>query len=218
MSDRILVINPNSNEAVTAGLDDALAPFRMENGPEIECVTLKEGPFGVESQLDADSVILPLASMVKAREDAGAYVIACYSDPGLDACRSVTKKPVFGIQEAAVLTALSRADLFGVIAIADGSIPRHRRAMTRMGVLGRLAGELALNISVDESARGAGTYDALTERGEALAEMGAGAIILGCAGMARHRAKLEAHLGRPVIDPTQAAVAMALGAVLPGRL
>lgn len=156
MSDRILVINPNSNEAVTAGLDDALAPFRMENGPEIECVTLKEGPFGVESQLDADSVILPLASMVKAREDAGAYVIACYSDPGLDACRSVTKKPVFGIQEAAVLTALSRADLFGVIAIADGSIPRHRRAMTRMGVLGRLAGELALNISVDESARGAG--------------------------------------------------------------
>ena len=36
---------------------------------------------------------------------------------------------------------------------------------------------------------------------------------MGCAGMARHRANLEAELGIPTIDPTQAAVAMALGAV-----
>jgi len=36
---------------------------------------------------------------------------------------------------------------------------------------------------------------------------------MGCAGMARHRRPLEATLGVPVIDPTQAAVAMAIGAV-----
>ena len=44
--------------------------------------------------------------------------------------------------------------------------------------------------------------------------MGAGVIILGCAGMSRHRLKLEAELGIPVIDPTQAAVSMALGTIL----
>ncbi|HKD57676.1 MAG TPA: aspartate/glutamate racemase family protein, partial [Hyphomicrobiaceae bacterium] len=38
-------------------------------------------------------------------------------------------------------------------------------------------------------------------------------IVMGCAGMARHRQPLEAALGIPVIDPTQAAVAMAIGAV-----
>ena len=43
---------------------------------------------------------------------------------------------------------------------------------------------------------------------------GADAIVLGCTGMARHRAPLETELGVPVIDPTQAAVAMAMGAVL----
>ena len=43
---------------------------------------------------------------------------------------------------------------------------------------------------------------------------GADTIVLGCAGMARHRAPLEAELGIPVIDPTQAAVAMSLSAVL----
>jgi Asp/Glu/hydantoin racemase len=45
-------------------------------------------------------------------------------------------------------------------------------------------------------------------------EDGADVIVMGCAGMARHRAPLEAALGVPVIDPTQAAVAMALGTVL----
>jgi Asp/Glu/hydantoin racemase len=36
---------------------------------------------------------------------------------------------------------------------------------------------------------------------------------MGCAGMARHRNALEDALGVPVIDPAQAAVTMALGAV-----
>ena len=116
-------------------------------------MTLKNGPFGIESQLDSDSVILPLANFVKTRPDAGAFVIACYSDPGIDTCRSVTSQPVFGIQESGVLTALCRAERFGVIAIA-ASVERHRRYMSRMQVLNRLAGEIALNITVDESANG----------------------------------------------------------------
>lgn len=216
MTGPIVVINPNSNQAVTDGLKDALAAFTLTGGPKIECLTLEEGPFGIESQLDSDSVVLPLAKLMQARPDAGAFVIACYSDPGLDTCRSVVPQPVFGIQESGVLTAMARADRFGVIAIADGSIPRHRRTMARMQVLDRLACEIALNMSVDESARGAGTFDRLVDVGTTLKQQGAGVVILGCAGMARHRAPLEAALGIPVIDPTQSAVAMALGALLAG--
>jgi Asp/Glu/hydantoin racemase len=48
-------------------------------------------------------------------------------------------------------------------------------------------------------------------------EDGAETVIMGCAGMARHRRPLEQALGIPVIDPTQAAVTMALGAVQFGR-
>ena len=47
---------------------------------------------------------------------------------------------------------------------------------------------------------------------------GADVIVMGCAGMARHRSPLEAALGVPVIDPTQAAVAMAIGTLQAGRL
>jgi allantoin racemase len=42
---------------------------------------------------------------------------------------------------------------------------------------------------------------------------GADVLVLGCAGMAQYRAGLEAEVGLPVIDPTQAAVTMAIGAV-----
>jgi allantoin racemase len=210
----IVVINPNSNQAVTDGLKDALTAFDLPGAPDIECLTLAEGPFGIESQLDSDSVVLPLAKLVQSRPDAGAFVIACYSDPGLDACRSVAPQPVFGIQESGVLTAMSRADRFGIIAIAEASVQRHRRTMARMQVLDRLACEIPLNMTVDESARGERTFERLVEVGSTLKAQSAGAVILGCAGMARHRSGLEAELGIPVIDPTQAAVAMALGTLL----
>ena len=42
-SSRILVVNPNSNEAVTRGLREALARLAFEGGPLIECRTLVEG-------------------------------------------------------------------------------------------------------------------------------------------------------------------------------
>ena len=216
MSGPIVVINPNSNEAVTQGLDAALSPFRLGGGPPIECLTLSEGPFGIETQVHSDEVVVPLVRLVESRTDAAAFVIACYSDPGLDACRSVSPVPVLGIQECAVLSAMARGDLFGVVAIADASVIRHRRYMRRMGVLERCVAEIALNMSVDESARGERTFDRLRSVGAALTGAGAEVVILGCAGMARHRGPLEAALGVPVVDPTQAAVAMALGAVLSG--
>jgi allantoin racemase len=54
----------------------------------------------------------------------------------------------------------------------------------------------------------------MIEVGRALKEEdGAGAVVMGCAGMARMRLPLEDALGIPVIDPTQAATTMALGAV-----
>ena len=211
---RIRVVNPNSNEEVTRGLDAALEPLRFANGPEIVCSTLAEGPFGIETQADVESVVMPLRRMVEADNSSDAFVIACYSDPGLHVCREGTDRPVFGIAECGVLTAMTRAENFGVIAIAQRSIRRHIRYLRQMGLMDRLAGERPLNLSVAETASGTGTLSKMIEVGRALKEEdGAGAIVMGCAGMARMRVPLEDALGIPVIDPTQAATAMALGAV-----
>jgi len=215
MSGPILVINPNSNPAVTAGLDAAMAPFRMAGGPAIECLTVGQGPFGIESQADSDAAVPPLLQVISDRTDAAAVVIACYSDPGIDAAREATTAPVFGMQESGFLTAMARGDRIGVIAISERSILRHRKYLRRMGVLDRMVAERPLNMSVAETASGAGTFARLLSVSEVLAQQDhADVIVLGCAGLSAHRATLENALGRPVVDPTQAAVAMALGAVL----
>jgi Asp/Glu/hydantoin racemase len=214
-STRILVINPNSNEAVTRNLDDALEPLRFQGGPEIVCSTLAEGPFGIETQADVEAVVMPLRRLVEEDNASDAFVIACYSDPGLHVCREGTSRPVFGIAECGVLTALARGGRFGVIAIGQRSIARHARYLRQMALIDRLAGERPLDMSVAETASGDGTLARMIEIGRVLKqEDGAEAVVMGCAGMARHRAPLERALGIPVIDPTQAAVTMAIGALV----
>src|SRR5215471_3582925 len=148
----VLVINPNSNPAVTAGLDAALATLRFADGPSTRCATLAEGPFGIESQKDVEEVTLPLRRMVEQDNAADAFVIACFSDPGLHVCREATRRPVFGINECGVLTALARGDRFGIIAILATSAARHQRYLRQMGLADRLAGERPIEMSVAETA------------------------------------------------------------------
>ena len=215
MADRILVINPNSTEAVTRGIDKACAPLRMPGGPDIDCVTLKEGPPGIETQQHVDGVVSPLLDLVRKKEKQyAAFVLACYSDPGLHSLREATKKPVLGISECGILTALTLGQKFGVIAILKQSIPRHLRYVGALGVSERMAGELPVGLRVTELSDEKRTFGRMVEVGNTLRDAhGADVVIMGCAGMARYRKPLQDALGIPVVEPTQAAVAMAIGRV-----
>ncbi|MEO9873992.1 MAG: aspartate/glutamate racemase family protein [Anderseniella sp.] len=215
-SGRILVINPNSNDDVTKGFSEVLDPLRLPGGPDIECITLPEGPFGIETQEHVERVTLPLRRTVVERSDVDAFVIACYSDPGITVCREATSKPVFGIQESGVLAALSRGERFGVIALGPQSIKRHLRYIRQLGLENRLAAERPLHLSV-AAAEEADAYPRVLEVARNLVEEdGADVLLLGCAGMTRHRLPLEQALAVPVVDPVQMAVAQALTAVLLG--
>jgi allantoin racemase len=215
MPDRIVVINPNSTEAVTQAIDEAMAPLRLTGGPEIVCRTLREGPPGVESQRDADSVIAPLCRAIGAEDaEAAAFVIACFSDPGLYSAREVTGKPVLGIAECGILTALTLGHRFGVLAILARSVPRHLRYIAAMGMTQRLAGDLPIGLGVTELGDARKTLGRMIEVGRELCDRhGADVLVMGCAGMARYRAELEEAVRLPVVEPTQAAVTMAIGRV-----
>jgi len=215
MADTIIVINPNSTVAVTAAMDEGLAPLRIAGGPAIECLTLAEGPPGIESQSDADNVIAPLCNTIRARDaDAAAFVVACFSDPGLHGARDVTRKPVLGIAECGILAALTLGQRFGIIAILAKSVPRHLRYVGALGLTGRLAGDLPIGLGVTELAKEDVTLKRMIETGALLRDdKGADVLVMGCAGMARYRGRLQAALGIPVVEPTQAAVAMAIGRV-----
>ena len=53
---QIMVINPNSNNNVTDAMAKELKSFNFSDGPEIICMNLPQGPFGIESNADVESV------------------------------------------------------------------------------------------------------------------------------------------------------------------
>lgn len=208
----LFVINPNSNESVTAGIDLAMEPLRRADGPKIECVTLKTGPVGVQSQEDVDRAALLVREFaVEHLDDAAGFVTACFSDPGLHMLREL-KVPSFGISECGALTALTLGQRFGVIAILQASVNRHWRTWGAMGLTQRVAGELSIGRTVAELADKDATLGSMIEAGKRLRDQhGADVLVMGCAGMASFRDMLQEATGLPVVEPTQAAVSMALG-------
>jgi Asp/Glu/hydantoin racemase len=221
MNGQILVVNPNCLQAVTDSMSEALEGFRREGGPEIRCQTLKSGPPGIETQAHVDTAAVKLVEWFTEkpeRKRIDALVVACFSDPGVAALRETLKCPVLGIGEASYLTAAALTERFGVIAILNRSIARHRRAQRALGLEHKVAAELALELAVSELENEPITWSRLVAVGTELCKShGAGAVILGCAGMARYRKRLEDKLGVAVVDPTQSAVAIALGLLLPNR-
>ena len=215
MTDRIIVINPNSTESVTRAIDAAVEPLRRGGGPEIECLTLAEGPPGIETQRHVDEVAAPLCRLVEQQDNrAAAFVVACFSDPGLHAVREVTSKPAFGIAESGLLTALTLGSAIGIISILAAAVPRHWRYVRALGIESRVAADIPIGLGVAQLADDGEVKRRMTEVGRRLIDdHGADVIVMGCAGMARQRDGLEASLGVPVVDPSPAAVGAAITAV-----
>src|SRR4051812_11382830 len=213
---RILIINPNSSQTCSAAISAAVSPFRLSGGPAVDVVTLKEGPPAIYSWQDWHAVVDPMCRLVE-RERAAVYIIACASDPGIEAVRAIASGPVLGIFRSAVATAVARAERFGVIGLVDSSKARHRAALRATGLEDRLAGEVALNVSMDSLLDPQAARAALVGAGRQLAAMGAETLILGCTGMAHHRTAVRDAVGLPVIEPSQAATGLALGMLLAGE-
>lgn len=213
MDPRILVINPNASVSCTQGIRDALAPLAVPGLPRFDVVRLEEGPPAVASWQDWHAVVDPLLRRI-AREPAAAIVIACVSDPGLEAARAATPAPVFGLLRCAVAAALARADRFGIIGFVYSSQARQRRVLQAMGVEPRLIGWRALNLDMEALADPDQSRGAVRNTARALAADGAEVLILGCAGMAGHARAAEDAAGVPVIEPCRAAGLQALLAAM----
>lgn len=219
MDKTIYVINPNSLAPVTRGLQKSLEPLQRADGPRIECVTLHDGPPGIQNEQDVAVSAVLVGRMVEdlTREhgdDAAAFVIACFSDPGLHMAREKSARPVLGINECGLLTAMALGQRLGVIAILPTLMGRHARGYAAAGIASRIAGEYPLDLTVAQLQDASATRDRMQAVGSRLVrEDGADVLVLGCAGMSQYRAWLEDAVGVPVVDPTLAAVGMALGYV-----
>lgn len=211
---RILVINPNSNCDFSDLMSKALEPLRAGGYHEITCLSLGNTPKGIETQRDIDAVIDPVCACVE-KHDAqyDAFVIACFADTGVFSAREVTSKPVLGICEAGLSTALNAGERFGVLSSSTEAKNAELRLMRSHALLERCVGLHPVDIPVVDLLTDDRTKERMFTAAKTLIADGAECLVLGCAGMTKYRQDLQTEFGVPVIDPTVTAVAMAIGLV-----
>lgn len=213
MSFSLLVINPNSDRAITEHL--RLAAERvLPDGSAVEAVDCPQSPPVIETALD-DVLAAPAVVAAAAAGDPDAFLIGCFGDPAVSALRELTAAPVVGLGEAALVEASLVTSRFGVITTLDRGIPALWSQLERAGAAGACAGIR----SVESAAAGpepaeAGADDLLARlarQGRRLLADGADGLVLACAGFGRCRERLAAALDVPVCDGIGVGACLAYG-------
>ncbi len=208
---RILVINPNISDSVTA-LIGSEAARSASPGTEL---TLHTAPFGVayiETRFEA-MVGAYAAANVAAEHAAGhdAVIVAAFGDPGLAALREVLPMPVLGLTESALASACLLGPRFSIIAISQRIQAWYREVVQANGLEGRLASIRALDRPL---ARIDGIQDDHSQAlldlcARAVDEDGADVLILAGAPLAGLARQLAGRLPVPVVDGVSSAVRQA---------
>ena len=205
------VINPNSTQSMTDKIG-ACARSVASPGTEIVATNPASTPASIEGQYDEAMSIAGLLAEIKKGEQLGAdgFVIACFDDVGLGACREIATGPVLGICEAAMHAASMIATGFSVVTTLQRSVPLIEDLAVRYGMERRCRRVRAADIPVlalEELGSNA-RQKVLDEITRAVDEDRCDAVILGCAGMADLTAWLTKETGVPVIDGVAVAVRM----------
>ncbi|WP_205964305.1 aspartate/glutamate racemase family protein [Ramlibacter agri] len=219
MSRSLLVINPNTTEAVTVLLREHLM---RAAGPDIKvhAVTARFGaPYiadeasyavGGHATLDAWTTGTAVAP--------DAVLIGCFGDPGLFALRECTSVPVTGLAEASFVEA-SRHGRFAIVTGGAKWEAMLRRLALATGFAQALAGIVTVApTGAQLAADPQGARDLLTQAcQEAAVRFEAQAVIVGGAALAGYAALMQADVGVPLIDSVAAGARWALRATHPLR-
>lgn len=209
---RICVINPNSSEMVTDHIRHALEKIKRED-TELTVTCPEHGPVSIESAYDEALAIPHTLELVKwaNREGFDAVVLACFSDPGLDAAKEISTIPVVGIEEATLHMAAMLGHRFSIMTGMRRRIPTREWHVHMRGLDESYASSPSLEMSVlemdSDPVKAKGRILELARK--AVEEDRAEVIVLGCAGLAGYSADIERELGVVVLDPTSVALKVA---------
>jgi allantoin racemase len=208
---KIMVINPNTSQSMTDHLRQELERIKRPE-TELTVVCAEKGPETIESAYDEAYAIPPTLDLVKKanREGYDAVILACFSDPGLEAAKEISEIPVIGIEESSLHMAAMLGSKFTVVTPRKQRIPSKREHVHMRGMSHFLASVRSLDLSVAETdADPERTKKRVLEVSRQAVEDGAEVIILGCAGMAGYAPEIESKLNIKVIDPSAVALKVA---------
>ena len=209
---RILIVNPNTSRATNGRIRAIAAPLVRESD-ELEVLSAPSGIKLIESVAQSVATIPAVLSVVDERHaQVDAIIIAAFSDPGLSDARQAASCPVFGIAESAMKTAARIADRFAIVTLnaeLRGAIAANAVAY---GYAEQLTGVRILPWSVATVSADPSSYrKAFAEAcAQAVAEDGAGAVIIGGGPLSGIADAIAGDLPVPVLDGVRCAVEMAL--------
>jgi Asp/Glu/hydantoin racemase len=206
----ILLINPNSSAPITRSMEACVGDLKTRTTHRVTAIELAKSPPGIETDAHVAAVIPNILEAVGTTA-ADAYILGCFSDPGIAIVRQAAPAPVLGIAESAYLAALGLGSAFGIVSLGPSSIARHRRYLVELKLERRLAGDRSIDMTIPELIANNVVETVSRTARQLRDEDGADVVILGCAGLGSYRGAIEAELGLPVVDPVQAAVARAIG-------
>lgn len=206
---RILIINPNTTQAMTDRLG-AAAAAAAGPGTTTTSVQPDDGPVSIEGYYDG-ALAVPgvLATIAAWRGKADAVIIACFDDTGLDAARSLADVPVVGIGEAACLVAGLVCRRYSIVTTLDRSVPVIAENLRHYGFAERCAGIRFADVPVLDIDDDASLGRIRREIEQALEIDGSDGIVLGCAGMSDLAVRLSDDYGVPVVEGVSSAVGLA---------
>ena len=161
MMRRLLVVNSNTSMTATDRIAAACA-LHTSLDTHVDYVNAEAGPEGIDSLLDvAVSAIETVRVIARNRDAYDAFIVACGMDPGLDAARQVTDKPVLGIAEAAMLMACTLGAKFSILISMRSQTVAMEELVRHYGLISRLASVVAIEMTTAELIGG---IDRLQER------------------------------------------------------
>ncbi len=203
---RILLINPNTTAEVTALMERVLA-LQLPAGVTLLPVT---GRFGARYIASRTAAAIAGHAAIEAYAEHGrdcdAVYLACFGDPGLLALKELARMPVIGMAEASCLAAAALTQRFSIVTGGERWGPMLSEFVSTLGLGARLAAIETVAPTGAEIARDPDSAIALLAQACRLtAERdGAGAVILGGAGLAGLAGRIQPHLDVPVICSVEA--------------
>ncbi|MEZ2391492.1 aspartate/glutamate racemase family protein [bacterium RCC_150] len=215
---KLLVINPNISEDVTALID---AEARRSAGLDTELIvrTAGHGVEYIETRFEALVAAGAVAEIIAeysggtnthAAGQVDGVIVAAFGDPGMPALKELCDVPVIGITEAALCAAALQGQRFSIIAISDRITAWYRDCVEHFGLGSRLASIRSIN----QSLNGIGSVQhdfketLLALSRQAVAEDGADVVILAGAPLAGLARELEGQIPVPVVDGISAGIRM----------
>ena len=110
---RILLINPNSNEATTTMMV-AIARSVVADGFDVVGATARRAPAMIVSADALEAAALEVEEIARARGgECCGIIVSAFGDPGLAGIKAALKLPAVGIGESAMLEAAGNSRRFG---------------------------------------------------------------------------------------------------------